>query len=178
MLFLSVKDAKELYDAVAGNDEIQKVIGPDGERLTGPDVLPAVTVKQALVIWDALKKRLAQIENGFFGGADSEWAPRVKQIIAAVGTYGLLLAQHRLFCGVYPCALVFADRSQEEYGDYKRLASLPYDTLELELKPDCPPDLVDTIKKTAANLQAKRGQHYAISSSGNSTVVLGSKLSA
>src|SRR4051812_49130421 len=35
----------------------------------------------------------------------------------------------RLFIGLLPCGVVYADRLQEVERDYKRLAFLPYDTL-------------------------------------------------
>lgn len=72
----------------------------------------------------------------------------------------------RIFCGVYPCGLVYADRSREKHGDYVRLAFLPYHTLELELERDCPAELRADIEASAAAMQAKRGQPFAISTTG------------
>lgn len=85
--------------------------------------------------------------------------------------------QQRLFIGVYPCGLVYADRSREENGDYVKLAFLPYDTLELDLKSACPEDLGSHIKSDALHMQSMRGQKYRISSTGQ-TVTLGSKVKA
>lgn len=81
----------------------------------------------------------------------------------------------RLFIGVFPAALSYADRKREENNDYKRLAILPYSTLELEIEKDCPAELAEEIKQHAATIQAKRGQHFQISSCGQ-TVILGSAL--
>lgn len=78
----------------------------------------------------------------------------------------------RLFIGVYPCGLVYADRFVEVNGDYKRLAFLSYSTLQLELEKDCPWDLADQIKRDAAAMQAKAGHQFPISTC-NQTVTLG-----
>lgn len=43
------------------------------------------------------------------------------------------LNRDRLFSGVYPCGIVYADRYREKGGDYARLAFLPYDTLQLSM---------------------------------------------
>jgi hypothetical protein len=67
---------------------------------------------------------------------------------------------------------VFADRKHEVNGDYKDLAFLPYDTLILDIRNDCPAELVEEIKTTAAIYQARRGKQFRISSCGQ-TVTLG-----
>lgn len=79
----------------------------------------------------------------------------------------------RLFAGVYPCGIVYADRSREECGDYKRLGFLSFATLELELRPDCPMELRRLIRDDAAGIQARRGELYPISTTGQ-TALLGS----
>lgn len=84
-------------------------------------------------------------------------------------------ASDRLFMGVYPCGIVYSDRSREEAGDYVKLGFLPYDTLSLELRPGVPEDLRALIEADAAKMAARAGQHFQISSSGQ-TVMLGSKL--
>jgi hypothetical protein len=38
-----------------------------------------------------------------------------------------------LFIGLFPTGFSYADRTREEQGDYKRIAFLPYDTLELKV---------------------------------------------
>lgn len=79
----------------------------------------------------------------------------------------------RLFTGIYSTGIVYADRGQpEQGGDYKRLAFLGFDTLQLDMKLDCPPDLRAIIETHAAAIQAKRGEEYQITTSGQ-TVTLG-----
>jgi hypothetical protein len=78
----------------------------------------------------------------------------------------------RLFIGVYPTGIVYADRSREKHGDYARCGFLSFDTLALDLKPDCPKVLRAFIEKDAARIQAKRGEPYQVSESGQ-TVTLG-----
>lgn len=76
----------------------------------------------------------------------------------------------RLFIGVFPGGISYADRETEEYGDYKKLAFLPYDTLELRFYHDCPEMLKDFIKNDASRYHT--GQTFAISASGQ-TALLG-----
>ncbi len=78
----------------------------------------------------------------------------------------------RLFIGVFPTGISYADRTQEEHGDYKRLAFLSYRTLELEWYGNVPPDQRNQIISHAGTIQAMRGQAFQISSSGQ-TVKLG-----
>ena len=80
----------------------------------------------------------------------------------------------RLFSGIYPCGIVYADRHREVNGDYKRAGFLSYATLELKIEEDCPAELAEEIRKDAAVLQAKRGQEYEISTCGQ-TVILGGR---
>ena len=83
-------------------------------------------------------------------------------------------AEERLFVGVMPTGIVYADRSREVDGDYTRCAFLPYTTLALEVAPKCPKDMLRLIEAHAATIIAKRGEKFPISAS-NQTVVLGSK---
>ena len=85
-----------------------------------------------------------------------------------------LSAEERLFVGVMPTGIVYADRSREVDGDYARCAFLPFDTLALEIAPKCPKDMLEAIKADAATIIARRGEKFSISAS-NQTVVLGSK---
>jgi hypothetical protein len=78
----------------------------------------------------------------------------------------------RVFSGIYPCGVVYADRMVQQAGDYKRLAFLPYRSLELEIERDCPPDLAEEIRLAAAPIQERRGGEFQISACGQ-TVVLG-----
>lgn len=78
----------------------------------------------------------------------------------------------RLFIGVYPAGIVYADRQREQHGDYKRLGFLSYYTLELKTLPDCPTDLRERIRAHAAGLIAKRCEKHTISACGQ-YVILG-----
>jgi hypothetical protein len=81
----------------------------------------------------------------------------------------------RLFIGIFPAGIVYADRTTEKQGDYKRLAFLDYATLTRFLEDDCPPDLRSRIIADAATLQLRRGRSFTIASSGQ-TVRLRSAL--
>jgi hypothetical protein len=78
----------------------------------------------------------------------------------------------RLFSGIYPTGIVYADRAREVNGDYARLAYLNFDTLTLQVEHNCPADLRQRIEADAAEIQAMRGEQYRISTS-NQTVLLG-----
>ena len=72
----------------------------------------------------------------------------------------------RIFSGVYPTGIVWADRYKEEHGDYKKLAYLNFGTLKLEIQKDCPEELLKIIKTEAKEIQDKKGEQYQISTSG------------
>jgi len=64
----------------------------------------------------------------------------------------------RLFIGVYPEGIVYADRYVQPHGDYKRLAFLSYRSLALTFSDEqCLPELRKKIVTHAATLQEKRG---------------------
>ncbi|HUJ08545.1 MAG TPA: hypothetical protein VL171_00825 [Verrucomicrobiae bacterium] len=86
--------------------------------------------------------------------------------------HALVLIAERLFIGVFPCGISYADAAHGVAGDYKRLAFLPFATLELKVEPDCPPELAERIRADAAVIQMKRGQPYQVSTCGQ-TVILG-----
>src|SRR3546814_1593750 len=81
----------------------------------------------------------------------------------------------RIFSGIYPAGIVYADRTRQKGGDYARLAFLPYDTLELEFSTDCPPELKKLIERDAEKIQSRAGQEFRVSTVGQ-TVLLGSGL--
>lgn len=81
-------------------------------------------------------------------------------------------SRNRLFIGVYPGGIVYADRLREKHGDYARLAFLPYDTLRLQVEADCPPELIPRIQADAETMQSRCGEAFQISSCGQ-TVILG-----
>lgn len=81
-------------------------------------------------------------------------------------------SESRLFVGVYPAGIVYADRKREKHGDYARCAFLDYATLTLEVEKDCPAKLREEITLDAAKIQARRGQEFQVSTCGQ-TVLLG-----
>lgn len=81
----------------------------------------------------------------------------------------------RLFIGVFPTGISYADRGREKDGDYARCAFLDYDTLTLKFERDCPASLRPEIERHAAGIQARRGESYPTSSSGHSAI-LGRKM--
>ena len=83
-----------------------------------------------------------------------------------------LNVKDRIFSGIYPTGVSYADRWKEKDGDYKRLAFLSFSSLELKIETDCPQDLRAQIKEDAAKIQAQRGQQFRISQAGQ-TITLG-----
>jgi hypothetical protein len=82
----------------------------------------------------------------------------------------------RIFCGVFPTGIVYADREREDADrDYAQLAFLPFDTLALKIAADCPPDLRAEIGRDAARIQARMGQPYQTSEALTQTVILGER---
>jgi hypothetical protein len=79
----------------------------------------------------------------------------------------------RLFIGIFPGGISYADRFREEHGDYKKLAFLPYDTLRIKWYETSRPALVAEIIKHAASILERRGQDFEVSACGQ-TVRLGS----
>lgn len=79
----------------------------------------------------------------------------------------------RLFIGMYPTGIVYADRAHEIDGDYARIAFLPYSTLQLRWAPgvrELPPELRRAVEDDS--MRYKRGDLLEVSSSGQ-TVRLG-----
>jgi hypothetical protein len=81
----------------------------------------------------------------------------------------------RVFCALFPVGVVWSDRFVDLDGDYKRLARMPYDTLELQFEADCPYELRAEVTSQAKFYQDRRGQEYQVTRSGQ-TVVLGSAI--
>ena len=76
------------------------------------------------------------------------------------------IVNDRLFIGVLATGIGYFDRWEEEDGDYKRLAILFFSDLNLDLRDDCPPELKTIIEDDAASIQARRGEQYQVSGSG------------
>jgi hypothetical protein len=83
--------------------------------------------------------------------------------------------ESRLFIGVFPAGISYADRTVERHGDYKRLAFLSYATLRLVIETDCPKGLRPAIVAHAATLQARKGEQFEVSTCGQ-TVLLGERV--
>lgn len=81
-------------------------------------------------------------------------------------------ARDRLFAGVFPAGISYADRAREVAGDYRKLAFLPFRTLVLEWEKSVPADLRKLIEADARGIQTRRGEQFQVSSSGQ-TVTLG-----
>lgn len=81
------------------------------------------------------------------------------------------MMRDRIFCGVFPTGLVWADRCVEVQGDYKRLAYLCFATLEHIIEPSCPRELLPSILKDIEAVKAKRGMQYQTSTSGQSVTL-------
>jgi hypothetical protein len=79
----------------------------------------------------------------------------------------------RIFIGIFPCGVSYADREIDEGGDYKRLAFLDYRTLALTFYGNPCRQIREWIAADAALIQARRGQEFEVSSCGQ-TVLLGS----
>lgn len=82
------------------------------------------------------------------------------------------MSDPRLFIGVFPTGIGYADRTVERDGDFARLGFLSFRTLDLEIEDDCPEDLASDVRRHAATIQAMRGQDYQVSTVGQ-TVRLG-----
>lgn len=76
-----------------------------------------------------------------------------------------------LFIGTFPAGIVYADRRVKKGRDYKEVAFLSYATLVLsETVPGS--DLLPAIREHAASIQAREGEAFQVSASGQ-TVLLG-----
>lgn len=82
------------------------------------------------------------------------------------------MSEERLFIGKFPCGFVYADRHVEIYNDFKRLAFLSYNILELVIVPDCPADLKKEIEAHAKSIKDRKGELLQVTTSGQ-TVRLG-----
>lgn len=71
----------------------------------------------------------------------------------------------KLFSGIFPTGISYADRSKTSGGDYHRVAFLSFETLELKIYDERSP-LLPEIKEHAANLQARKGEPFNTSACG------------
>ena len=72
----------------------------------------------------------------------------------------------KLFVGIFPCGFSYADRTREVDGDYMPIAFLPFRSLELEWRNETDPATRQRIIDDAAEIQARRGEDYQVSTSG------------
>jgi len=77
-----------------------------------------------------------------------------------------------LFSCVMPTGIWWSDRTREEAGDFKKLASLMFRSLELEVFNGCPPELEERIRNDAEKIQRRKGEKYQVSTAGQ-TITLG-----
>lgn len=80
--------------------------------------------------------------------------------------------QDQLFSGIAATGIIYCDREQIEAGDYLRVGLLPFSTLKPEIDRRCPDDLRERILADMEKIQARRGEDYQVSTSGQ-TVRLG-----
>ena len=88
-----------------------------------------------------------------------------------------MTTSERLFVGICPAGISYADRGRDTGSDYARVAFLDYDTLTFGAEPDALPELVEAARSHAAGVQARRGQPFEVSTCGQ-TVLLGRLLPA
>lgn len=83
-----------------------------------------------------------------------------------------LREEPRLFIGLYPAGIVYADSWVEVHGDYAKLAFLSYERLVLDVEPRCKGALLKEVLEHSASIQARAGEQFVVSGSGQ-TVLLG-----
>jgi hypothetical protein len=79
-----------------------------------------------------------------------------------------------LFIGHGATGIIYADKTQEENRDYKTVALLFYDTLQLKFYPSCRLRDRFWILRHAATMEARKGEDMPITGSGQ-TVRLGGR---
>jgi hypothetical protein len=78
-----------------------------------------------------------------------------------------------LFIGIHSTCVCYCDKSKEEDGDFKTIARLFFDALELKIyEPQS--TLLPKIREHAAEIQARKGQEFQVSGCGQ-TVILGGR---
>jgi hypothetical protein len=77
-----------------------------------------------------------------------------------------------IFAGIFPTGVIYADKSKEEHGDYKKIAFLPFDTLKLEIFSKRSKLLNEIIEDSKSYIA---GEELQISTSGQK-IILGTKV--
>lgn len=124
---------------------------------------------------DELEREADYIESGGPAKLATRRAQNAADFKAAKAALLAGPLEDRLFSGNYPCAVVYADRAVERGGDYRPLAMLPYDTLQMIYEKDCPAMWRPILEAKAAAMQARVGEQYQISTCGQ-YVILGSRI--
>lgn len=145
----------------------------------------AVPVERKTVIAppSQTKPVLAQVPSGFISilpGRFGQWRvvasggdTITKKAKAAKATQTKSDRTKRLFAGVMPTGISYADTWRDKHGDYLKLARLSFRTLELEWSGESmPADLRAEILRDAKKIQKRRGEQYQVSGAGQ-TVTLG-----
>ncbi len=81
----------------------------------------------------------------------------------------------RVFAAIMSTGIFYTDKTIEKDGDYARLGSVSFSTLEITIEPDCPPDIAAYIREEGEKLQKRRGEAFQISTAGQ-TITLGHAL--
>ena len=125
---------------------------------------------------DDLDRRAWNIEHAAEIAADNEQRRLANAAIRQAERLSRrsLSLEKRLFIGVFPTCLSYSDRGREEDGDFKRVASLSFSTLELSIFDEKSP-LLPLALADIERVRAMRGQEYPVSGCGQ-TVTLGWKL--
>lgn len=84
---------------------------------------------------------------------------------------------NRVFAAIMSTGIFYTDKTIEKDGDYARLGSVSFATLEIKIEPDCPQDIATYIQEEGAKLQKRKGEAFQISTSGQ-TITLGHRLAA
>jgi len=79
----------------------------------------------------------------------------------------------RIFVGVYPEGLMFADKLVELHGDYRHLGFLSYRTLKLTVYKECPGYLIPVVVEMAQPYIDKRGERFETDGAGHSVILGG-----
>jgi len=141
----------------------------DGHRNTLEGEAKSPLIQRALMLAHKQGKRFHFVGGASYADLLEAEASHPVGANYASGTRDPLA--ERLFVGVFPEGIVYADRAKEEHGDYKKIAFLPFRTLRLDVYAPKSP-LLPLIRQDAARMQARRGQQFEVSASGQ-TVTLG-----
>lgn len=123
---------------------------------------------------DELERQADYIESGGPAKLADRRAAEAAERKAAKAALKAGPLEARLFQGVYSTGIVYADREVERDNDYRPLAFLPYDTLQMDYEKDCPDMWRPLLEQKAAEMLARAGQRFALAQ--NMSITLGSKI--